>query len=227
MKKLHRLIVTSNTYRMQSTAGSKDNPNLARDGDNNWLWRMNPRRIEAEVVRDSILHVAGELDLALGGPVLESAAEATSRRRSLYFSIYPEDGGRLKFLEFFDAPDPCDCYRRTQSIVPQQALALTNSGLLLDEGRLLTRKLSGQLGGSADESAFIVAAFEQVLARRPTEQEQAACKEFLRKQTELYRSVKELPMTGSRVAPSAEPGMRARESLVRALFSHDDFVTVR
>src|SRR5262249_22323843 len=126
MKHLHRLIVTSNTYRMQSAAGP-DNPNLTRDEDNRFLWRYRSRRLEAEAVRDGILHAAGELDRRVGGPVLENKEEATSRRRSLYFSVYPEDGGSLKFLELFDAPDPCECYRRTESIVPQQALAMTNS----------------------------------------------------------------------------------------------------
>ena len=48
----------------------------------------------------------------MGGPELDNVAEPTSRRRSLYFAVYPEDGGQLKFLELFDAPDPCDCYRR-------------------------------------------------------------------------------------------------------------------
>src|SRR4029079_16404369 len=70
MKHLHRLIVTSNTYRQQSAAG-KDNPNLARDPDNRTLWRFNSRRVEAEIVRDSILYAAGTLDKTLGGPVLE------------------------------------------------------------------------------------------------------------------------------------------------------------
>src|SRR5205807_331906 len=90
MKKLHRLIVTSSTYRLHSSPGPQDHPNRAVDPDNRWLWNFPPRRVEAEVVRDSILHVAGDLDLTMGGQELEAQAELTSRRRSLYFSIYPE-----------------------------------------------------------------------------------------------------------------------------------------
>src|SRR5262249_40602234 len=57
LKRLHRLIVTSNAYRMRSSVGP-DNPNLAGDPDNRFLWRFNAGRMEAEVVRDSVLHLA-------------------------------------------------------------------------------------------------------------------------------------------------------------------------
>jgi len=65
MKALHRLIVTSSAYRLASTP---DEHNLKIDRDNKYVWRMAPRRAEAEVVRDSIFHVAGKLDLTHGGP---------------------------------------------------------------------------------------------------------------------------------------------------------------
>ena len=207
---------------MEARAGGD---NLAVDTENRYLWRFNARRAEAEVVRDSILHAAGELDGRIGGPVLENDQEAVSHRRSLYFAVYPEAGGHMKFVEMFDAPDPCECYRRSESIVPQQALLMTNSRLLLDMSRLLARKLSK---GVSDDSAFIVAAFEQLLSRRPTVQEQAVCKEFLGKQVELFRTAKPVAVKGEGgVAPSADPVMRARESLGRALFNQDDFVTMR
>jgi len=224
MKRIHRLIVTSNTYRQQSAAAEPDHPGPGRDGDNRWYWRFPGRRMEAEVVRDSVLYLAGELDPRIGGPVLEISAEATSNRRSLYFAVHPEGGGHLKFLELFDAPDPCDCYRRTNSIVPQQALGLTNSRLLLEQSRLLARKLP-----AGEAAPFVVAAFEQVLCRPPSAAEQQVCLEFLHRQEELFRSAPALPTTGgdSRVPPSADPVLRARESLVRSLFNHGDFVTVR
>jgi len=66
----------------------------------------------------------------------------------------------------------------------------------------------------------VVAAFEQVLTRRPTEGETATCLEFLTQQTELYRTA------GVKTAP-ADHALRARASLVRALFNHNDFVTIR
>src|SRR5262249_21868885 len=67
MKPLHRLIVTSDAYRMRSQA-EVDHPGRTADPDNRLLWRFPTARMEAEVVRDSLLHAAGELDLTIGGP---------------------------------------------------------------------------------------------------------------------------------------------------------------
>jgi hypothetical protein len=220
MQHLHRLIVTSRTYRLQSAAGA--NPSVARDPDNRLYWKANAKRLEAEAVRDSLLYVAGELDPTIGGPVLENSEELKSKRRSLYFSIFPEDGGHLKFLELFDAPDACECYRRADSVMPQQALAMTNNQLALSQSRVLARRLSDQVGKSASDDAFIAAVFEQVLTRRPSDAEMNACRGFLTKQRDLYRQAD--PKT---LAASMEPVLRSRESLVRALFSHNDFVTIR
>ncbi len=218
MKHLHRLIVTSTTYRMQSSA---TDANTKRDPDNHWYWRSNAKRMEAEIVRDSLLATSGELDRQIGGMVLENAQE-TSKRRGLYFSVFPEDGGHLKFLEIFDAPDPCDCYRRTSSVMPQQALALANNQLAVQQSRILARRLSEK----RNDDAFIVAAFEHLLSRGPTEKESQACREFLRTQVELYRKTnpKELKSGGG---SSPDPAWRARESLIRVLYNHNDFITVR
>lgn len=226
LKHLHRLIVTSSTYRMGSkpAPGSK---NATIDQDNRYLWQFPRRRLEAEAVRDSVLAAACELDSTPFGRPVDNAQEAATRRRSLYFDTYPEDGGHMKFLTLFDAPDPCDCYRRSESILPQQALVLTNSRLLLDQSRLLARKLWERTAPLEDhESAFIAAAFEQVLTRLPSSEEVAICREFLSRQTSLIRAAPPAPSDAG-VAPAANPEQRAREGLVRALFSHDDFVTLR
>ena len=106
------------------------------------------------MVRDSLLHAAGQLDLTMGGPEIEDTQQAASRRRTLYFSLHPEVGGQPQFLELFDAPDPCECYRRTESLVPQQALALTNSRLAVDQGRLLARALSAEVGSDQAIARF-------------------------------------------------------------------------
>jgi hypothetical protein len=221
MKHLHRLIVTSDAYRMASTGSAA---NVSRDPDNRYLWRFPSRRVEAEVVRDGLLHAAGQLDPTMGGREIEDAQQAASRRRTLYFSLHPEVGGQPQFLELFDAPDPCECYKRTESLVPQQALALTNGRLAIDQGRLLARRLSAE---AAEGPAFVVAAFEQVLTRRPTAREQALCLDFLHKQADLFRKAGRAPSAAGAVVPSGDPMMRARESLVRSLFSHNDFITLR
>ena len=98
MQHLHRLIVTSATYRQQSASTGEQDP------DNRWYARAATRRMEAEVVRDSILASADALDRQIGGIVIENKEETTSKRRALYFSVFPEDGGALKFVQIFDAP---------------------------------------------------------------------------------------------------------------------------
>src|SRR5215470_17725756 len=101
---------------------------------------MSGRRMEAEVVRDSLLAVAGELDGRQGGPILDEKLGQTSRRRSLYFRFNTEY--KMMFLDQFDPASPTECYERRESVVPQQALALNNSALALTMSRRLAKRLS-------------------------------------------------------------------------------------
>jgi hypothetical protein len=223
MKHLHRLIVTSSVYRTDSTS---DPASASKDPDNRWLWRINARRMEAEAVRDSLLAVSGQLDRTLGGPDLDHNLGLTLPRRSLYFRHAPEK--QMTFLMVFDAANMVECYRRSESIVPHQALALANSTLALAQARVLARKLSAEC---AEKTAFIRVAFEQVLCRPPTDAERDACLQFLEKQTTLLTERKGLtPFSGGPACPvpaSADPHQRAREDLVGVLLNHHEFVTVR
>ncbi len=225
MKHMHRLIVTSRTYRMDSQANSA---NVARDRDNRFLWRTNARRAEGEVVRDSLLYVAGRLDLTMGGPDIDHHLGLTSRRRSLYFRHAAEK--QMEFLTLFDAASVTECYRRSESIVPQQALALANSSLALAQARRLAGTLSRQIG-TADATAFVKVGFEQVLSRPPTDQESAACVKFLNEQAALLAKGKKLTTSAgapaSPVPPAADPVQRARENLIHVLMNHNDFVMIR
>jgi hypothetical protein len=227
LKKLHRLIVTSCTYRLSSHAAASDR-NLECDPDNRYLWRMSPRRMEAEVVRDSLLAVAGQLDSTRGGPPLDEKLGQTSPRRSLYFRFNTEY--RMQMLEQFDAASPSECYERRESVIPQQALALSNSVLALSQARLLARRLSASADG-ATAAGFITAAFEQVLGRTPTAEERHRCERFLAEQTALLQEPAKLtafpPGPAGVVPPATEAAQRARENLVLVLFNHNDFVTVR
>ncbi len=193
MKPLHRLIVTSSAYRMASGGVAP-----AADPDNVYLWKFPTLRLEAEAVRDSLLAAAGELDATIGGPEIPQDQGLTSKRRSLYLAHHGE--ARTEFLDLFDAANPCDAYRRTTSVLPQQALALTNSELALRTSRALAANLP------AEEVAFVRAAFERVLGRPPHADEAAASAAFLARQ---------------------RPSPAARANLVLALFNHTDFVTVR
>src|SRR6185436_5373846 len=85
MKRLHRLMVTLAAYRLASGGSQADDSNLAVDPDNRYLWHMNTRRLEAELVRDCLLYVGGSLDLSFGGPDIDQQFGESSRRRSVYF----------------------------------------------------------------------------------------------------------------------------------------------
>ena len=231
-KAIHRLIVTSAAYRMRSDPAGLDDPNRKLDPDNVYLWRMNARRMEAEVVRDSVLHVAGSLDPAFGGPDLDHAQGLAVGRRSLYFRHAHEK--QMTFLKLFDAASPSECYRRDQSVMPQQALALANSPLGLANARKLAATITARVGDQPTApaiTAFVTEAFEQLLSRPPTADERAACEAFLTKQTATLSDPSKLsPFTSgdpSPVPPSANPHQRARENLVHVLLNHNDFVTIR
>jgi len=226
MKHLHKLIVTSKTYRMDSTAVANG---LKLDPDNQYYWRLKPRRMEAEAVRDSVLFVAGELDPMMGGVELDHNAGLTSKRRSLYFRHAPEK--QVEFLTLFDSANMAECYQRSESIVPQQALALANSSLVQSQSRTLAKKLTLTVGVSTDANAsFVRTAFEIVLSRPATSMELETCLQFLTDQTRLLSDRTKLNAIGvgaNIVPPAAEPHLRARENLIHVLINHNDFVTIR
>ena len=126
-------------------------PNPSIDPENLYYWRANPRRMEAETVRDATLFVAGSLDLTRGGPDLDPDSGLTVPRRSLYFRASKEK--KMEFLSLFDSANPVECYRRSESIAPQQALAMANSTLTLAQSRVLAKKLSDSLGNVAADEA--------------------------------------------------------------------------
>ena len=233
MKPIHKRIVMSRAYRLSSTQGmTNDQEPMTKDPENLYYWRANPRRMEAEIVRDATLYVAGSLDATRGGPDLDQASGLTVARRSIYFRASKEK--RMEFLSLFDSANPVECYRRSESIAPQQALAMANSTLTLAQARLLAKKISDSLGNIAAEEAqskFVEQAFVRILCRQPTEDERKTCLEFLAEQATRLADPKSLTAFSSgpaaSVAPSSDPQQRARENLVHVLFNHNDFVTVR
>jgi len=229
-KHLHRLIVLSSTYRLSSVTKS-DDPNGKIDAGNRLLWRANSRRLEAEAVRDCMLAAAGHLDLARGGAELPQAEGQSVFRRSLYFRTTPDD--QMEFLKLFDQADPNGCYRRKPSVVPQQALALSNSPLALGLSRRLAAEISRQTGEeNSPESlaAFVQASFERILSQRPDDKSLRLSLNFLEKQTKLIEAGGLKAFSGSlavQPAASTVAHQRARENFVHVLFCHNEFVTVR
>lgn len=223
IKNLHRLIVTSSTYCQDSSP----EPNLLKiDADNRMLWRFAPRRLEAEAVRDSVLHVAGNLDPTMGGPDIDQNLGLTTPRRSVYFRHSVEK--YVEMLHVFDSANVLDCYRRDESIVPHQALAMANNTLVLAQSRLLAKKLSAAFSSSND---FVSVAFERILGRPPRADEVTLCVRFLEEQAvRLADRTKLTSFTAGptcSVPPSSDPAQRSREDLIHVLFNHHEFVTLR
>jgi Protein of unknown function (DUF1553)/Protein of unknown function (DUF1549)/Planctomycete cytochrome C len=213
MKHLHKLIVTSNAYRMSSSLAGSAPANRQADPDNRYLWRMNSARMDSQAVRDSLLYLAGELDVTLGGPSIVPAQQEQSRRRSLYFFHSAID--RNRFLTTFDEADPLECYRRRESIIPQQALALSNSQLALTMAAKVADRLSSQFGDLPDRP-YACRAFVFLLAATPVDTELAACERAMRQWRELYAQ-----------DPPGAVNRRVHAHLVHALLNHNDFVSVR
>jgi hypothetical protein len=223
-KHLHRLIVTSKAYQRSSDLPPQLAKSLERDKANKTLWHFERQRMDAEVLRDSMLSVAGLLDPTIGGPEIDNALAPTTPRRTIYFTRHPEDGGTMLFTAQFDAPDVCECYRRSESLVPQQALAMINSEITQSVSRALAARLWKEARPSSDDTTrrgrFISLAYEQLLSRSPRSAEQELCQHFLVQQLQIYAP----PAASSSQCDEAE--LRAAESLIRSLLSHNDFITI-
>ncbi len=209
LKPLHRQIVLSKTYALASTPDDEQN-NAKLDPENRYYWRAHSRRMEAEVVRDSVLFLAGQLDLQRGGPDIAPDQGDKVPRRSLYFRNTPNT--KMAFLETFDVADPNACYRRRESVVPQQALALMNSDLTAVRAPVVSEIIQTAGSATASDSEFIDAAFETILNRRPTEQEAIRSLAFL---------------TGQAGSTDTANQTAVRGQFVHVLLLHNDFVTIR
>jgi len=156
-------------------------------------------------------HLAtGQLDGTMGGPEIDHALGLKSKRRSIYLRIAPEK--EVEFLKIFDSPNVNECYERRPSVMPQQALAMSNSELIINHSRALTADLSKKSG--PDNAKFIHLAFLQILSRPPTAEEESLC----------LHALTSHPTTQPAGSAAAD---RPRANLVLVLFNHNDFVTIR
>ena len=206
LKHIHRLLVTSRVYRLSSSAADNDAAR-GQDPDNIYWWRREPLRVESQVIRDALLALAGQLDEQHGGPSVPNAQQENSRRRSLYF--FHSNNERNQFLSVFDEALVTACYRREASIVPQQALALSNSSIALDACERIAERLT--LGTYASDDQLIATAFQFILGIEASEDEIIAAREAL----DQWRAVEGMPTE------------KAVAQLVWVLINHNDFVVLR
>ncbi|HEX7379331.1 MAG TPA: PSD1 and planctomycete cytochrome C domain-containing protein [Pirellulales bacterium] len=171
IKRLHRLIMLSATYRLGSgwqAAGQE------RDPDNRWLWRMNRRRLDVEAWRDTLLAVAGHLDLTMGGPS-QKLDDAGNRRRTLYAAVSRHQLNPM--LRLFDFPDPnLTTERRVITTVPMQQLFVLNSEFMTRQAKALAARLAQ---ASPDDEARLDLAYRRLFGRSPHERERQFVREFL------------------------------------------------
>jgi hypothetical protein len=190
IKAMHRLMMTSQAYQMASAYENEEDSE--RDPENLLLWKYRPQRLEAEIVRDSILEVSGSIDLSPGGPpvfphvpeeILASQAHGVWRnppdgsdvwRRSVY--IYRRRTLGFPFLGTFDLPDPnVTAAGRNVSTVPTQALTLLNNPFVLQQAQLFAQRVAHEVPDDTAEvvEARIDRAYRIALGRLPTEKEAA------------------------------------------------------
>ena len=185
LKHIHRLIVTSSTYRQTS---SLNEAAMKIDADNRLLWRHSPQRLEAEAVRDTMLYVAGVLDLALGGPGFremkvtiapgtntflyapDDPTKAVFKRRTLYRTW--AHSGRSALLDVFDCPDPSTTSpKRAVTTTPLQALSLLNNAFVLHLAEKFADRIQRDAG--TEPARQVARAYELAYGRLPTDDERA------------------------------------------------------
>jgi len=172
LKKLHRLILTSETWR-QSSLGPADpaarEKAVAADPGNTLLWRMNPHRLGYEEFRDAMMAATGDLDPTVGGRPVEALKPPYAKRRALYGRIDRQFvPGELRVFDFAN-PD-LHIPKRNETTVPQQALFFLNHPFVLDRSRALA-KVTENAG--SNEGARVKTIFRRALQREPSAEEVA------------------------------------------------------
>jgi len=204
LKHIHKLIMTSATWRQSSVTDAR---RVEVDPDATLLWRRRPRRVEAEVWRDSVLRVAGTLNPKMHGPSIKpwiptDAIQTGSTRkwptnvkdgpetwrRSVY--IYTKRSMIMPMLEALDLPDATiSCSVRNVTTVAPAALLMLNNGFIRDQSRHLAERLMRDAG--ADLGAQIGRAYALALGRAPDDDERAEAIAFLSRQAKSYAGERE------------------------------------
>jgi cytochrome c553 len=218
MKRLHRMIVMSNVYRLDSDPTA--NPLVAKkgpvdplkvDAGNRLLWRGNLRRLDFESIRDSMILLTGKLNPTVGGQPANITDEPFSYRRSLYGYV---DRSRLSdTLSQFDYGDPDQANsKRNSTIVPQQALYFMNNALSVEVARAVSARKD--VVNAMSEDQRIVAMFRCMFQRRPSTSEIRVAQEFLAKAKMTVATANLRPSTKAAVA-GTKPGAKAAAPVAR------------
>ena len=187
LKAMHRLIVTSRTYRQSSQFDAKAGE---IDAQNRLLWRANPQRLDAESLHDTVLAVSGTLNSSMGGPGFRDF-DYTEAYAPIYRYITPDRPALWRrsiyrfvvrttpqqFLTTLDCPNPANLTpARVTTTTALQALALLNDEFMLKQARYFAARVEGEAG--SDTEAQIRRAFELAFLRAPTDAESSSAEKF-------------------------------------------------
>ena len=242
LKRIHKLILTSTAYRQMSTrVGSSELADLdgerftpqSIDPDNRLLWKMLLRRIDSEVVRDSMLSVSGQLDRTMGGPPViplanddgttlgfqtdSLARPADVFRRSIY--IVNRRNYSLTTLKVFGQPVMAtNCTQREKSAVVLQSLTMLNDKFSQQQAASFAERVRKLAGDAVIER--IRMAFRLALGRLPDRREMVASQDLLRKQLILYHEA-------DAAENGAVPADRALVELCHMLLNTNEFLYIK
>ncbi|MEJ6581605.1 MAG: PSD1 and planctomycete cytochrome C domain-containing protein [Akkermansiaceae bacterium] len=202
LKSLHRDIMLSSTW-LQSSAPSVEKSAL--DPENQFLWRFTPRRLEAEIVRDSILAAAGQLDPQMFGP---GTLNEDQRRRSIYFMI--KRSHLIPMMQIFDQPEPLASQgSRPSTTIAPQALLFMNNPQVVKWARALATDIHDIHDISVNASIHQL--YLRTLSREPSPDELAKNRTFLIAQSASYSGQK-------------NPDQLALADLAQVIFSLNEFI---
>jgi hypothetical protein len=230
MKYIHRLIMTSEAYQMESAFSRS--VDAEKDPENVYLWRYPVRRVEGEIIRDIILAASGKLNLEAGGPPFFPAIPAAARveaarvgkwiltkeepatwRRSVY--SYWKRARKAPMFEVFDEPDSMmSCERRSITTVPTQALTLLNDEFSLLQSQFFAKRVREAAGAAPD--AQIQSAYRIALSRPPTARELKSGLEFLDKRRANHAA-----------KPASDSELLALTDLCNVILNLNEFVYVQ
>jgi mono/diheme cytochrome c family protein len=210
VKRLIRFIMLSNTYQQASV----NRPEVYNaDPENRLVWRMNPRRLDLEAMRDSLLFVADRLDLTMGGRSVEITTAPYSTRRSVYGYI---DRQNLQGLfRTFDFANPdTSSPQRYQTTTPQQALYMMNSPFVIEQAQHLARRQ--EMKDLPDDTARVRFVYRKVLGRTPAPEEIALSLRFLQSASQIKQA-----SAAPQVPPASE---KAWVQFIQTLMMSNEFI---
>ncbi|MFO0938789.1 MAG: DUF1549 domain-containing protein [Gemmataceae bacterium] len=238
LKRMHRLMVLSATYRQTSETSRETQGNQAIDPDNTSYWRMNRRRLDAEALRDAILASSGSLNRKVGGPSVKVPLEpevydliftedepdhlwnvtpdvTEHTRRSLY--LFAKRNVRYPLLEAFDQPDAINsCAVRGESLFAPQSLILMNGPFVREQAECFVRKLNPVDDREWERNLGEI--YRICFGRLPSNEERRKGMEFLKSQALLI---------GDGKKPSKDRQRGALADFCLAIFNSSEFVYLR